>query len=161
MKCARCGGAMTTARENYLYRECGLAHVTLVGIAVARCRHCGEHEAIIPRVEQLHVAIAATIARKPPRLLPEEIRFLRRHLGWSGGDFAAHLGVSRETVSRWETGATPMGPVAERLLRLAAVTRLPGESDTLSVLRHVARGRPSTRSLHVAMKRGAWSTRAA
>lgn len=77
---------MKTARENYLYRECGFAHVTLDGIVVSRCRRCGEHEATIP---------------------------LRKRLGWSGGDFA-HVGVSRETVSRWETGAAAMGPVAER-----------------------------------------------
>ena len=161
MKCARCGGAMKAARENYLYRECGLTHVTLVGIEVGRCRQCGEHEAVIPRIEQLHGAIAAAVARKAPRLLPEEIRFLRKHLGWSGGEFAAHLGVSRETVSRWETGAAAMGPVAERLLRLVAVCRDPGDSDTLAVLRHIARGRPSPRALHVALKKGAWSARAA
>jgi putative zinc finger/helix-turn-helix YgiT family protein len=162
MKCARCGRPMRTARENYLYRECGLSTVTLVGIEVGRCRHCGEHEAVIPRIDQLHRIIAVTMARKVPRLAPEEIRFLRKHLGWSGGDFAAHLGVSAETVSRWENGGATMGPAAERLLRLAALTRAPATGgDTLAVLKVVARERTAPRPLHVSITRGVWSARAA
>jgi len=152
---------MKSGRENYLYRESGLTHVTLVGIEVTRCARCGEHEAVIPKIQQLHEAIAAALSRKAARLLPEEVRFLRKHLGWSGGDFAAHLGVSRETVSRWETGAAAMGPIAERLLRLATATREPGMTDNLSMLRHVGRGRPAPGSLQIVLKKGAWNAKAA
>jgi putative zinc finger/helix-turn-helix YgiT family protein len=152
---------MKSGRENYLYRESGLARVTLLGIEVGRCPRCGEHEALIPNILGLHEAIAAALARKTARLLPEEVRFLRKQLGWSGGDFAAHLGVSRETVSRWETGAAAMGTVAERLLRLATATRGPGTTDSLSMLREVGRGRPAHASLLVALKKGAWSAQAA
>ena len=64
--------------------------------------------------------------------------FLRKHIGLSGTDFAQRMGVARETVSRWETGATPMGAVADRLLRLLVVTHAPTESyavdDFLQVL---------------------------
>ncbi|MGH9782549.1 MAG: hypothetical protein ACRD88_00040 [Terriglobia bacterium] len=54
-------------------------------------------------------AIATTIARKAPGLTPAEIRFLRKCLGWSGADFAAHMGVSN--------AAATMGsaPAAQRL----------------------------------------------
>jgi hypothetical protein len=38
------------------------------------------------------------------------------------------MGVTRETVSRWENGTTPMGAVADRLLRLLVVTHEPSES---------------------------------
>jgi putative zinc finger/helix-turn-helix YgiT family protein len=161
MNCARCGALMRTNRENYLYRESGLTYVTLVGVEVGRCPRCGEHEAVIPKIEQLHSAIATAIARKVPRLVSEEVRFLRKHLGWSGGEFAAHLGVSRETVSRWETGAAAMGPVAERLLRLAALTHDGAAVESLSVLKQIARENPSAGSVHVALRRGAWSVRAA
>jgi transcriptional regulator with XRE-family HTH domain len=60
-------------------------------------------------------------------LAPVEIRYLRKHIGLSGGDFAQRMGVARETVSRWETGAQPMGAVADRLLRLLVVTHEPTE----------------------------------
>src|SRR5437867_5472633 len=52
MKCSQCDHSMKTARENYLYRESGLPNITLVGIEVSRCSHCGEHEAVIPKIER-------------------------------------------------------------------------------------------------------------
>jgi transcriptional regulator with XRE-family HTH domain len=61
-------------------------------------------------------------------LAPIEIRFLRKHIGLSGEDFAQRMGVTRETVSRWETGANQMGAVADRLLRLLVINHEPSES---------------------------------
>jgi putative zinc finger/helix-turn-helix YgiT family protein len=152
---------MKTARENYLYRESGLANITLVGIEVSRCPHCGEHEAVIPKIEQLHRVIAAAVSRKVPRLTADEIRFLRKYLGWSGGDFAAHMGVTPETASRWETGSAIMSASAERLLRLAALTREPASDYSLELLKDVARAKPAAGHLKVRVARGAWSTEAA
>ena len=54
-----------------------------------------------------------------------EIRFLRKYLGWSTADFASRMGTARETVSRWESGAVPMGSQADRLLRLLVATAAP------------------------------------
>ncbi|MDD5307077.1 MAG: helix-turn-helix domain-containing protein [Deltaproteobacteria bacterium] len=125
MKCLTCGKAMTSARENYNYSACGLPHVTLKGVEVRRCRSCGEHEVVIPRIEDLHQAIAMAVVAKKSRLMPAEVRFLRKHLGWSGTDFARHMGVAAETVSRWENGREPMGAVADRLLRLLVATKAP------------------------------------
>jgi DNA-binding transcriptional regulator YiaG len=34
----------------------------------------------------------------------EEIKQLRQNLGWSQQKFADYLGVSKETVNRWENG---------------------------------------------------------
>jgi len=161
MKCPRCGANMKTSRENYLYRESGLKNVTLSGIEVSRCMKCGDHEAIIPRIEQLHQVIAATLARKAPRLTPEEIRFLRKSLGWSGADFAQHMGVAAETVSRWENGSTAMGPAAERLLRLAALTLEPTRDYSLDILKDVAQEKPASQRLTAKVERGAWTAEAA
>ncbi len=58
-------------------------------------------------------------------LAPIEVRFLRKHIGLSTGDFAECMGVSRETVSRWETGNKTMGGQADRLLRLLVATSMP------------------------------------
>jgi putative zinc finger/helix-turn-helix YgiT family protein len=161
MKCPQCGHQMRTALENYLYKECGLPNVTLVEIEVSRCPKCGEHEAVIPKIEQLHRVIATMVARKVPRLTEEEIRFLRKYLGWSGGDFADHMGVSPETVSRWENGSAAMGPSAERLLRLAALTREPASDYSLDVLKEVAQKKPAAQRLQVRVQKGSWSAEAA
>lgn len=161
MKCSQCGHTMRTARENYLYKESGLPNVTLVGIEVHRCLHCGEHEAVIPKIEQLHRVIATTIARKVPRLAREEIRVLRKYLGWSGADFAEHLGVSPETVSRWENGSASMGATAERLLRLAALTREPTSDYSLDILKDVAQKKAAVQRLQMKVHKGNWNAEAA
>ena len=116
---------------------------------------------MIPKIEQLHRVIATTLARKAPGLTPAEVRFLRKYLGWSGTDFAAHLGVSAETVSRWQNGAATMGSAAERLLRLAALTREPGSDYSLDLLRHMARTKAAGQRLQVRVEKGNWSAEAA
>ncbi len=121
MKCIHCGGQLKSARENHLYDAQGV-RVTLIGVNVKRCGACGESFVGIPKVEELHRVIVYAISTKSARLTPEEIRFLRKSLGWSGTDFARHFGVERETVSRWESGSQKMNSTADRLLRLAATT---------------------------------------
>lgn len=109
---------MLVSRENYRYTESGLPYVVLNGVEVRRCPSCGAEEVAIPRIEDLHRAIALDVSGKPERLTPEEVRFLRKYLGWSGATFARKLGVTPETVSRWENGAQEMGNPAETVLRV-------------------------------------------
>jgi len=139
MKCEACGGPITTERNVVRrYEIGGLPHVELHGVEVTRCAQCGKEGMTIPRIGQLHRVLAEAIVRQHRMLAPVEIRFLRKHLGLSAADFAQRMGVARETVSRWETGAQPMGAVADRLLRLLVVTHEPTESyavdDLLSEL---------------------------
>ena len=109
---------MKTRKENYGYDECGLKYVTLVNAEVSRCPKCGNYEISIPQIEGLHRLIARVLIEKVTRFTGDEVRFLRKSLGWSGSDFAKHMGVTDETVSRWENDAAPIGPQADRLLRL-------------------------------------------
>jgi len=109
---------MKARRENYRYDECGLTNVTLVRVSVARCPRCGNYEVSIPNIEGLHRLIARALIEKKTRFRGEEVRYLRKNMGWSGADFARHMGVTEETVSRWENDAAPIGPQADRLLRL-------------------------------------------
>ena len=125
MTCLECGTPMRTRKENYRYDECGLKYVTLAGVEVARCTRCGNYEISIPHIEELHRLLAKVLIEKSTRFTGNEVRFLRKSLGWSGSDFAKHMGVTVETVSRWENDAAPIGPQADRLLRfLVAQGRL-------------------------------------
>ena len=135
MKCMSCGGRMKKVRGDYAYAS--LPGITLKGVEIYRCS-CGDEEVSIPRIEDLNRTIAGELVRKKAQLAPTEIRFLRKLLGWSGVDFARHFGVTPETVSRWESGKKPMGPVAERLLRLCTATRAPVEDYGLDELQDVA-----------------------
>ena len=143
LKCFGCGHGMTTGRENVKYDACGLPGVTLVDVEVSRCGHCGQYEVAIPRIEELHRAMAIALVRKSARLTPAEVRFLRTTLGWSGRELADHMGAAPETVSRWEHGKTPMGPQADRLLRLMVLHRTSPESVDLSQLKDVAKQAPA------------------
>jgi DNA-binding transcriptional regulator YiaG len=71
----------------------------------------------IPRMEDLHRRLALELIKKPS-FSGKEIRFLRKHLGWSQAQFAEHVAVEKETISRWETGALEMGDSMAQLLRL-------------------------------------------
>src|SRR4051812_14622948 len=118
MKCPSCNAEMKVGRENYQYAECGLPYVTLRHLEVRRCPDCGEYEVVIPHMEGLHKVLAQTVAMKRAPLSPDEIRFLRKYLGFSGTGFAAAVGTSPETLSRWEHGKAKMNTAAERSLRL-------------------------------------------
>ena len=134
MKCPDCGEPMISARENYSYAASGLPYVTLVGVEVRRCKACGEHEVVIPKIEHLHRTIALAVIGKRDRLTAAEVRYLRKYLGWSGADFARHMGVTPESVSRWENDREQMSAVADRLLRLMVATKAPVSDYSLDLL---------------------------
>lgn len=137
MKCFECSAKMTSKRENYKYTESGLPNVTLRGVEVRRCPECGEREVVIPSIEKLHEAIALALVLKPFRLTGDEVRFMRKALGWSGTDFAKAAGVEKETVSRWERGHVPIGAQADRMLRLMVVTAKRVEDYSPDSLRNI------------------------
>lgn len=156
ISCLECGAVMEIARGPYRYGR-GL-DVVLHDVETRRCPECGHDEVVIPRIEELHRTIARAISQRPARLEPDEIRFLRTYLGYSSMDFAALLGVTPETVSRWERKSKPqkMGKVAERLLRMLAQY---GEPDRIYELEAVlmtggeARG---TGPVAIARSSGSW-----
>jgi len=122
MKCLQCGSEMTTRREDFDYSRCGLP-VILLGLEVRHCAKCGERHPLIPMVEELHRVIANEVVRKKTRLVGAEVRFLRSWLGLSGRRFARRVGVTPETVSRWENDKQPIGDAEERLLRVRAAQK--------------------------------------
>ena len=63
---------------------------------------CGAFEVLLPNLEGPHRALARAIVGQKARLAGSEIRFLREVLGWSGANFAEHMGTPAKRVSRWE-----------------------------------------------------------
>ena len=76
---------------------------------------------------ELHRVIAMAVIHKPARLSSAEVRYLRKYLGWSGQDFAEHMGVDPSTVSKWENDKEAIGAPSDRLLRLLVARRAPVE----------------------------------
>jgi putative transcriptional regulator len=118
MICLLCGkDEMMEVKERYHYLECGLPNIHLEGIDVRKCPACGNLMPMIPSMSKLHLAIARHIIKKQGRLEAKEIVFLRKHLGWSGVDFARNMHSSSSQVSKWESGKVEMSAQAELLLR--------------------------------------------
>jgi putative zinc finger/helix-turn-helix YgiT family protein len=133
--CEQCGGPTTTDTQAVRrYDLGGLPHVVLTGIHVTRCDACDQESFGVPRIAQLHRRLAAHFVAQTRMLAPTEIRFLRKHVGWSTMEFATRMGVARETVSRWETGACPMGAIADRLLRVLVLTHEPTDNYAIDDL---------------------------
>ena len=154
-KCVECGGPVKTRKERqYRYTECGLTNVIVDGIEITECQRCAETYTGIPAIEGLHRAIATAVIYKKGRLASEEIKFLRKSLGWSGVDFAQRMGTSAETVSRWEHGRAPMGPASDRLLRLLVARETPVTDYSVDVLAQVAADQRPAKPVRLQVARG-------
>lgn len=123
MKCIHCATQMKKRTIDYSYDECGLKNVLLKNVEQYFCPNCHEEGVLIRNMGGLHNLIATTVASQSARLLPEEVRLLRTHLGFSGVDFARAIDVAPETVSRWETGKEKISLSLERFLRTLVLYR--------------------------------------
>ena len=110
MRCPGCNRTLRRARRDYRYAESGLPNVVLEGAPVYICTEHGVQAVALRNVLAIHDAIAGALLELKRPLRGEEIRFLRKHRGWSQAELAERLGVTEVTVSRWETDAAPTGP---------------------------------------------------
>lgn len=117
-KCHSCGGEMQGRHQNYEYKECGLNNVVLIDVLVFHCK-CGEIVAQIPAISILHRLIAFELIKKPTLLSAEEVRYLRKFVGYGATEFADALGTTKVTMSRWENGVTKITKNTDRVLRIA------------------------------------------
>lgn len=84
-------------------------------------------------LEGLIAAVAIARVAAAQELSGNEIRFLRKALGWSSRELAAKLEVRDETVSRWENEKEPIGATSEKLLRLIVAQFLGDKAPALDV----------------------------
>jgi transcriptional regulator with XRE-family HTH domain len=139
MKCSYCGIEMEARRATpahpYRYKLSGLKDLMLTGIDVLTCPKCQHESAIIPRVAELHTVIAAGLIHQPRPLRGDEIRFLRKHVGFPAKKFASLIGVSPEHLSRIENGHTKnLGKPTDRLVRTLAITAKEGRDARTTLL---------------------------
>jgi len=117
MKCGRCKGETTIKRGVYQYVESGLDNVYLVNVELRVCKNCGAVTPRIARINDLHAAIGSAIALKAERLSGSEARFLRKHLGLKGREWAEMLHIDVATLSRWEGEQQVIGEQSDLLMR--------------------------------------------
>jgi len=123
MKCLRCGSEKSEKRRES-HGLVGLPGIILVGVWVERCLDCGEYEVEIPRHSRLMEVVTRGILNKRGRLVGMEIRWLRGELEMTGVELARHVGVSGESVSKWERDQMKQSPPVDLLLRMLVGRRL-------------------------------------
>lgn len=146
MKCMRCGDErVTETTGTHRYDESGLEHVLLGNVKIRVCEGCGARAVVIPAIEQLHAALASSIARKQEKLTAHEARFLRTQLGFCTEDLASVLGVAPEDVRAWEDkdAGNAMPEPAELRLRMMAMAPVPLQDYRPETIGRAARMAPA------------------
>ena len=162
MRCSECGSKMKKTKSNdYHYIECGLRNVYLSKVNVWLCESCGSEEAEIPGVEFLHREIARLLVTKKTKLNETEFRFLRTYLGLSGKDFADRIGVSPETVSRWENKKMEIPLSVDCLLRHMVLLNKKNHDYSVESLSETLESRQRLRKMILSHKASGWTAKVA
>jgi len=117
-RCAVCGEiAVAKCRIQYdaEVRHDGKLHTfSIASLGIDQCERCGEQFFTTSTDEEINLALRSHLGL----LAPGEIRAGLDLCGVNQKEFAEHLGIAAETVSRWLTGASIQTRSLDKLMRL-------------------------------------------
>lgn len=111
---------MTQDSDNqrpFHYKGCGLDNIYLLNGFTFHTEEDEEQSISFEDLEGLHTAIGMHIIKYVRKLDGKEIKFLRKEMEATQSMLASLLGVTEDTVRRWEKGDSINEP-ADRLIRL-------------------------------------------
>lgn len=88
--------------------------VHIPDLAIPTCRKCGAQTFAVGDDDRIIAALRAQLGL----LTPQEMQRRRGQLGLSQQEMAEQIGVAKETISRWETGALIQSRAMDNLMRL-------------------------------------------
>ena len=115
------------------YAEDGINLLLLDAVSEEVCKECGEVSHSIANPKGLIAAAAVYRSTIDVKLNSAEIKFMRKAMGKSSKDLAAALGVTVETMSRWENNKATIGQEFEKLLRLNVIVELKDRAPLIVV----------------------------
>ena len=129
---------MENSPRTYQYSECGLDYVYLVGGFEIQPSAYGDQLAISNQ-KGLHRAIWKYLITRKKELTGREVRFLRHEMDMSQPTLAKLLGVTEQTVHKWEMGKTAQVPeTASRMIRVIYGESIGEKSPVRQVLRKIS-----------------------
>lgn len=129
MRCSSCGrDKLGKGLEKEELRVAGIRFFATV--EALRCRACGEVSVEAPALEQFERRVAEYLGRNGV-CTGEAFKFMRKSIGVRAADLAVLIGVSAETISRWETSKSPVDWAAFVTLSALVEDRLAGRDGTL------------------------------
>jgi DNA-binding transcriptional regulator YiaG len=126
---------MTSPADVELRREID-GHVFTAIVPGSRCEACGETYTAGTDGERFDLAVAEALAFAAPS--GEAFRFLRKVMGLRATDLGELLAVTGDTISRWETGKSPIDRSAFTLLGLLVREQVAGSTAVLDTLKAAA-----------------------
>ena len=140
--CSECGEPMREVLACVPYPECGLDDVTLHQVPVREC--VNQHRDVqIPAIDELHEVLAEILVSQPSPLKGQDVRFLRKHLGYTARLFSAIIGLNYVTLSKFENERKRIPRKVDALVRLFCAqalserTRQPLPRPIIPVLKHL------------------------
>ena len=117
-RCAVCG-EVSVAKCHIRYkaevRHDGKLHTfSIASLGIDQCERCGEQFFTASTDEEINLALRSHLGLLPPN----EIRAGIALCDVNQKEFAQHLGIAAETVSRWLTGASIQTRSLDKLMRL-------------------------------------------
>jgi putative zinc finger/helix-turn-helix YgiT family protein len=138
-RCPTCGAETSTTVAE---RSLSVSGLSFIGsLPAARCDSCDTSTFAYADLERFELEVASALVNRGVRSA-EAFRFVRKALGLRGADAAALLGVSAETISRWENGKLRPDTNAIAVLGGLVADRLAGRSTMLDRLRALADPKP-------------------
>lgn len=130
--CVKCHGSL---QETEVEKEVTVSGQTIYGqVPAYRCDACGE--LYFEAKDLLRFDLRA--ARELGRLGVHDgdsFRYMRKTLGLRASDLASMLGLSAETISRWERGERAVDRAAFTVLAALVSDKLDGRAATMNFLR--------------------------
>jgi putative zinc finger/helix-turn-helix YgiT family protein len=157
-KCPSCGGALVASRKRQTQSVGGREFVMTV--AAGACRSCGSVFLEDTSLQRAEMEIACELARHGP-VSGEAFRHLRKTLGLRALVVADLLGVTPETISRWENGQRPVDKAAWLTLGSVVLEQASRRPETLERLRELRAHGPGARSIRIDVSRDEQSSSSA
>ena len=130
-KCVSCGENSMRKGEITLTREVG-EHVFSATVTGLICGACGETIADVEAGERFDLAVAEILSEALPTA--DSFRFLRRVIGLRARDLARMLGITGDTISRWENGKHAIDRAAFFVLGKVVREKQSGSTAMLDLL---------------------------
>lgn len=137
-KCT-CGGTMGSAMLVNFNLKPYLGIVVMAKSLVGyRCDQCGFEAIDGEQMMRVAAQTATLIVALPQRLSREHAQYLRKYLDLTQKELAERMGITRKTVSEWESKGGRISPQNDLILRTLAFAKLSAAERSLSPLRELA-----------------------
>ena len=123
-------------------------HAFVASVDGRQCTACGATSFKGTDLARFEGAVAAALAGAGATS-GEAFRAMRKALDLRAIDVAALLGVTPETISRWETGRVPIDRGALALLALMVLDHARGSAATMDALRGRAAAKPLGKTVKI------------